>query len=173
MLYISFNYRELHRLKEAVFAPHMVNAGLELVGIRVTVKQEEFRAVISRIMGSFDYQVGLMNLDFPVEPADHVSVLLSSGPMHMWNPRQASPATAWERRIDELMLAQRTTLDLSERRKLYQEVQPILAHWEPVVPLVNRKVLVASREEVKNLRPVSIFPYVLWNLWEIYKEGTL
>ena len=27
MLYISFNYRELHRLKEAVFAPHMVNAG--------------------------------------------------------------------------------------------------------------------------------------------------
>ena len=28
MLYISFNYTELHRLKEAVFAPHMVNAGL-------------------------------------------------------------------------------------------------------------------------------------------------
>ena len=27
MLYISFNYRELHRLKEAVFAPHVVNAG--------------------------------------------------------------------------------------------------------------------------------------------------
>ena len=27
MLYISFNYTELHRLKEAVFAPHMVNAG--------------------------------------------------------------------------------------------------------------------------------------------------
>ena len=27
MLYISFNYRELHRLKEAAFAPHMVNAG--------------------------------------------------------------------------------------------------------------------------------------------------
>ena len=30
MLYISFNYRELHRLKEAVFAPHMVNAGPDL-----------------------------------------------------------------------------------------------------------------------------------------------
>ena len=32
MLYISFNYRELHRLKEAVFAPHMVNAGFEEYG---------------------------------------------------------------------------------------------------------------------------------------------
>ena len=31
MLYISFNYRELHRLKEAVFAPHMVNAGQQAV----------------------------------------------------------------------------------------------------------------------------------------------
>ena len=33
MLYISFNYTELHRLKEAVFAPHMVNAGLKEVGL--------------------------------------------------------------------------------------------------------------------------------------------
>ena len=31
MPYISFNYRELHRLKEAVFAPHMVNAGKRLL----------------------------------------------------------------------------------------------------------------------------------------------
>ena len=33
MLYISFNYRELHRLKEAVFAPHMVNAGFILLSM--------------------------------------------------------------------------------------------------------------------------------------------
>ena len=33
MLYISFNYRVLQRLKEAVFVPHMVNAGLEEIPV--------------------------------------------------------------------------------------------------------------------------------------------
>ena len=41
MLYISFNYRELHRLKETVFAPHMVNAGLKEVSdfLRTYIRQ--------------------------------------------------------------------------------------------------------------------------------------
>ena len=38
MLYISFNYRELHRLKEAVFAPHMVNAGSDEEGEGITIQ---------------------------------------------------------------------------------------------------------------------------------------
>ena len=49
MLYISFNYRELHRLKEAVFAPHMVNAGF--TQIRSSLERDSYPLAISSPQG--------------------------------------------------------------------------------------------------------------------------
>ena len=141
---------------------------LESLGMIVKVQQEEFRSAISRIMKSRDYDAALMNLDFPFEPTDISNVLLSSGGLHFWNPAQASPASAWEKRIDELVREQGRTLDPDARLELVSEIQEILADQRPFIPLVNRNVLAAWRSGLENVRPANSFPFAMWNSWELY-----
>jgi peptide/nickel transport system substrate-binding protein len=145
----------------------MIQHDLGELGIQVTIRQEELRSVISRIMGSFQYEAALMNIDLPVEPCDHVNVLLSSGPMHMWHPRQKEPVRAWEREVDGLMLRHRASQQLTERQWLYHEVQRILVEQAPIIPIVNSDVLVAHRTRVANLRAATVHPYSLWNVWQL------
>jgi peptide/nickel transport system substrate-binding protein len=144
---------------------------LEALGITMSVQQEEFRAVIARIMGNKDYDAALMNLDFPVEPTDISNVLLSSGAMHFWNPAQKRPATDWEARVDELIWQQGRTMNQKKRVELFTEVQEILFEQRPFIPLVNRNVLVAWQKNLSNLEPANVFPYALWNSWELYWES--
>lgn len=143
---------------------------LEALGMTVVVQQEELRSVISRIMRGRDYDSALMNLDFPIEPMDTGNVLLSSGAMHIWSPRQIQPATAWEERIDQLFWQQGRMLDEQQRFRLFREIQQILAQQKPLIPLVNRNVLVAWRKGLRNLKPASIFPFAMWNIGELYWE---
>jgi len=140
---------------------------LESLGISVAVQQEELRAVISRVMGSKDYDAALMNLDFPVEPTDMSNVLLSTGTMHFWNPDQKQPATPWEARIDQLVREQGRTMDEASRIALFRKIQQILIEQRPFIPLVNRNVLVAWQKNLGNVNPANVFPFALWNIWEL------
>ena len=150
----------------------VIQNDLEAIGMQVGIRQEEFRTVISRY-GAGDYDSVLISLEIPPEPSDHMNVLLSSGQMHMWNPNQKEPATEWERRVDELMLEQVRTLDSKKRERLYQEVQQILSQQVPFVPLVNRDLLMAWNTSLKNVRASSLFPFALWNVWELYLDDGL
>jgi peptide/nickel transport system substrate-binding protein len=143
---------------------------LEALGMTVVVQQEELRAVISRIMRSRNYDSALMNLDFPIEPTDMGNVLLSSGALHVWNPRQRKPATTWEGRIDQLFWQQGRVLDEQQRFRHFQEIQEILVQHRPFIPLVNRNVLVAWRKGLNNVKPANIFPFAMWNIWEQWWE---
>jgi peptide/nickel transport system substrate-binding protein len=146
----------------------MIQQDLEALGIAVSIRQQEMRAVIGRIMRARDYDTALMNMDFPIEPSDIMNVLSSSGNMHFWNPLQASPASEWEARIDDLMLLQGTLLDRDRRFEAFHEVQEILAREVPFIPIVNRNILVAWQPEIQNLRPASVFPYGLSEIWAVY-----
>ena len=150
----------------------VIQNDLEALGMQVGIRQEEFRTVISRI-GAADYDSVLFSLVIPPEPADHMNVLLSSGQMHMWHPAQKQPATEWERRVDELMLEQVRTLDPKKRERLYDEVQQILSQQVPFIPLVNQDLLLAWNTSLKNVRASSLFPFALWNVWELYLEDGL
>jgi peptide/nickel transport system substrate-binding protein len=145
----------------------IIQEDLRAIGISVTIRQEEFRSVISRIMRSRDYHSALMNLEFPGEPADIMNVISSSGAMHMWNPMQPEPATEWEARIDQMMSRQLRVLDPQERFSLFREVQQTMATEVPFIPLVNKNILVACRNTLRNVRTSNVFPYTLWNSWEL------
>ncbi len=146
----------------------MIQQDLEALGIAVSIRQEEMRAVIGRIMRARDYDTALMNMDFPIEPSDIMNGLSSGGSLHIWNPLQVKPASDWEARIDELMLLQGTLLDRDRRFEAFHEVQEILALEVPLIPIVNRNILVAWQPHIKNLRPASVFPYGLSEIWGVY-----
>jgi peptide/nickel transport system substrate-binding protein len=96
-------------------------------------------------------------------------VLKSSEPLHQWFPSQRSPAYPWEARIDELMDAQMRTLDFAERKKLFDEVQVILAEELPMIYTFSPFHFAAVRPNLANLRPSVLTPYrVTWNMEELY-----
>ena len=145
----------------------MVQQDLEQLGIEVAIRQEEFRALISRVMRSRDYDAAIMGMDFPYEPFEHQNVLLSYSPMHFWNPAQASPATEWEAELDRLVLRQITELNLEDRKRIHTRIQELLAEQLPLVPLVNHNVLVIASPIVRGLKPSPLHPHTLWNSWEL------
>jgi peptide/nickel transport system substrate-binding protein len=97
------------------------------------------------------------------DPALNPGFWLSSGNFHFWNPGQKSPATEWERRIDTLMHQQGTMPDLAERKRLFTEVQRILADELPAIYLVTPKVTLAVSTRVANPQPAPQLPQLLWS----------
>ena len=145
----------------------VIQQDLERLGMEIAIRQEEFRALISRVMTSHDYEAAILGLSIPYDPLEHQNVLLSSAPMHFWNPAQESPATGWEAEIDRLFLQQMTTLELEERQLLFRRIQQILAEEVPFVPLVSQNILVVAAPGIRGLKPVALFPHTLWNGWEL------
>jgi peptide/nickel transport system substrate-binding protein len=133
------------------------------VGIGVDIAALELNAVIGRwAEGDYDAVFHLM-LATDTDPSGNMDFWLSSGSSHMWNPRQARPATPWEARIDDLMRRQVSSTDQAERRRLFIEVQQIFAEHEPALVFAMPHIYVATSTRVTGVTPVVHRPQVLWN----------
>ena len=89
---------------------------------------------------------------------------LSSGDWHFWNPEQKTPATDWERRIDELMRRQSESRQIStSAAELFTEVQRIFVDELPAIYLVTPKVTLAVSTRVVNPQPAPQIPQLLWS----------
>lgn len=146
----------------------MIQADLAKLGIRVVLASLESRAMLGAINDSLNYEAGLLAIvSGDADPTSHVNALSSNGLSHWWHPRQAKPATEWEARIDELMKAQMATLDPVERKKLFDEVQAIMAEQQPFIFLASRHLIVAAGSDLRNLKPALLPDFVLWNCEEL------
>lgn len=155
-------------LREA--AVKVVAEQLSQFGFKVTPQTVPYEMLIQRINGSFDYEGVLMGLGGGgMDPTAQSLVLKSSEQLHQWFPNQRAPATDWEARIDFLMDAQMRTMDFAARKKLYDEVQAILAEQMPMIYTVTPLHFAAARPGLGNLRPSVISPYHLtWNVEELF-----
>lgn len=149
----------------------IIQEELSKLGIKVNIATIESKAVLSRINESFDYEAALLAISSgDVDPNAETNVLLSSGSNHWWHPNQKSPATAWEKRIDELMKQQEATLNQTERKKIFDEVQKIMAEQQPYIFLASRHLIVAAKSDIGNFKPALLPDFVLWNCEELYRQ---
>jgi len=143
----------------------MIQQDLSGIGIKLNVVTLDFPSLIERITHSFDYEACLLGLvNDELDPDAQMTVWLSSGDSHQWNPSQKTPATAWEAEIDKLMRAQASTLDPKKRKEDYDKVQEIAWQQEPFIYLVNKNALSAVSPAVRNVHPVVLRPQVYWNI---------
>ena len=135
---------------------------LKKIGLAVDVVPLDAAAVIDRFLnGKYDavyFSVVRSDLD----PGMNPDFWFSSGSAHVWNLEQKTPATDWERRIDELMTRQIASPDLSERKRLYDEVQKIFTEHLPIVYFVAPRIYVAHSARVTNVTPSEYRPQLLW-----------
>jgi len=139
----------------------MIQEQLRQAGLAVDLVATDPPAMAARF-GTHDYDA--IYFSFPsdtFEPAP--DFWLSSGPFHVWNPGEKSPETPWERQIDDLFRKQSTTLDPTERHRLFGEVQRVFAEHLPAVYFVATNVTVAASARVRGIVPSVLPPPVLWN----------
>ncbi|MGC0774715.1 MAG: ABC transporter substrate-binding protein [Candidatus Acidiferrum sp.] len=143
----------------------MIQQDLSQIGISVKVVTLDFPSLIERITRTFDYEaciLGLVNTD--LDPNSQLTVWLSSGENHQWNPNQKSPATAWEAEIDKLMREQASNPSAEFRKAKFDRVQEIVAEQQPFIYLVNKDVLSAVSSDVIGASPAVLSPQVFWNI---------
>jgi peptide/nickel transport system substrate-binding protein len=163
-----FNTNTGNELREK--AALMIQEDLKELGLKVTFQPVEFNALIDKIDISFDYDCVLISLGGSgADPSNGLNVMLSSGFTHQWFPRQKSPSTDWEARIDYLMNANLKTLDFSARKQAYDEVQAILSEQVPMIYTASPTSFAAVRSDLGNIRPtVQSYYRVTWNAEELY-----
>jgi peptide/nickel transport system substrate-binding protein len=141
----------------------VIQEHLRQAGIVVDVVPLDFPSIAQRWQSGdydsiyFGFQASAM------DPAMNLDYWLSSGSSHVWNPEQKTPATPWERRIDDLMQQQVAAPTLDERRRLFAEVQKIFGENLPGIYFIAPKVSVATNPRVAGAEPALLDPKILWN----------
>jgi peptide/nickel transport system substrate-binding protein len=148
----------------------LIQEDLRKVGIRLVNQPVDFKMLLQKVNATFDYECALMGLGGgAADPASQINVLRSSEELHQWFPFQRTPSTDWEARIDQLMEQQMRTLDQGARKKIFDEVQVIMAEEVPMIYLAAPVAAAAINPKVANLRPAVMVPYHLtWNIEELY-----
>ena len=147
----------------------LIQADLKDIGMRVNVVPLEFRSLVERIRTTREYEGCILSLASPdTDPNPDMSVWLSSGGNHLWNPEQKTPATPWEAEIDGLMRRQMVTREYAERKRMFDRVQAIVAENLPMVPLVSPNLLAGAKRDLVNFQPALIEPYTLWNIDQLF-----
>jgi len=142
----------------------MIQQDLSQIGIKVNIVTLDFPSLIERMTRTFDYEaclLGLVNTD--LDPNGVMTVWMSSGENHQWNPNQKTPATPWEAEIDKLMREQASAATEKERKAKFDRVQQIVAEQQPFIYLINKDVLTAVSPSLIGASPVVLNPQAFWN----------
>lgn len=160
-LYTNSNSAE--RLQIAAIIRH----DLTQLGMKVNFVSLEFNNLVSKLMANYDWDAMILGLTGGLEPHFGKNVWVSGGQLHFWNPGEQQPATAWEKRIDEIFTQGVQILDDQKRKPLYDEWQLIVSRELPLIYTVFDANLSAVRNKFENLKPSS-YGGVFHNLDEIY-----
>jgi peptide/nickel transport system substrate-binding protein len=141
----------------------LLQSQLKRVGVAVDVVELDTNSIFARY-GAGDYDSIYHGFQASaLDPAMNLDFWLSSGGNHLWDPEQKSPATPWEKQIDDLMQRQAASGSTAERQKLFFDVQRIFAENLPALYFVASKVTVATGRRVGGAEPVILDPKILWN----------
>jgi peptide/nickel transport system substrate-binding protein len=137
---------------------------LRAVGLTVNVVALEGNALVTQFLSGKPYDAVYFHLSASdTDPALNADFWTSSGGAHVWNPGQQTPATDWERRMEEAIARHTTSLDERERQRAFTEAQKIFAEHLPMVHFAAPQIYVAASKRATNLTPAALRPQLLWS----------
>lgn len=147
--------------KEREAIGNILKEDLRKMGIEVNFQGLDFNNLVSKLMSNYDFEAVIIGLTGSMDPYFSQNVWLSSGHMHMWNPKQQKPATDWEAEVDRLFNLAAVELDQNKRDELYKQAFKIIGEQQPMIFIVAPQEIIAVRNKLKN-----VFPTV----WGWYKD---
>jgi peptide/nickel transport system substrate-binding protein len=153
----------------------IIRKDLQNIGITVFVNVLEFNNLIDKIDNTYDWETIVLGLSGSDEPHCGANVWMSSARTHEWYPKQKSPSTPWEARIDTIFTLGAQEMDKVKRKAFYDEWQEIYAEQLPYIEIVSPLRLAAVRNKFGNVCPAptgeAVWAYkriFFHNIEEIY-----
>ncbi len=143
-----------------------IRDGLAAVGIQADYRSLEFGDLVSKLLSTYDWETLVIGFTGGSDPYGGIAFWHSSEDLHLWNPNQAEPATAWEAEIDDLYVRGSQELDREKRVELYHRAQEVAAENVPVVYTTLSERLGAVRNVFGNTTPTL---YGLWDVRYLYR----
>jgi peptide/nickel transport system substrate-binding protein len=113
---------------------------LSRIGIKANIRVVDFQKLVEQLFETWDWESLLMALSGSnTFPSQGSNVWVSGGNLHMWYPRQESPATDWEARIDYLYNEGAYTVDPVKAKVFWDEYQRIILEQCPLIYLVRAR----------------------------------
>jgi len=148
--------------KERETIGNIIKEDLKKIGIKVNFLPVDFNSLVTRLTSPpYEWEAVIIGLTGSMDPHFGRNVWHSSGLLHMWNPRQKSPSTEWERKVDELFDKGAVELDPKKRIAIYREAFRIITEEQPMIFIATPKSITAVYDKFEN-----VFPTV----WGWYKD---
>lgn len=164
---LKFNLYTNAGSTERVQIASIIRHDLQQLGLQINFLPLEFNSLVSKLTSTFDWDAIILGLTGGIEPHFGQNVWVSSGQLHLWQPRQERPASLWEARLDEIFNLGVQELDENKRKVLYDEFQRIVSEELPVIYTVLDSSIFAVRNKFGNLCPTS-YGGAFHNIEEIY-----
>ena len=74
-----------------------------------------------------------------------------------------SPATEWEKQIDDLMQQMMSSTDQTDRKRVFDQVQKIFAENLPAIYFVAPRMYMGVSSRVGSMSPTILRPQLLWS----------
>jgi peptide/nickel transport system substrate-binding protein len=149
----------------------LIQAHLREIGLKVEEAPLDGQSLFQRWdTGDYDAIYFAIESD-AFDPGRNLEFWMSSGPYHLWHPKETTPSTPWEGRLDALMTQQSSTMDAAQRRQLFADAQRLLAEHAPALYFAAPKVTVASSARLQGISASVLMPPVFWNAEVLHVTG--
>ena len=153
--------------QDRVAIGNIIRQDLEKLGMQVKLAPEAFNTMVNKLVESFKWEAMVIGLTGGIEPHNGQNVWKSSGSLHMWHPKEPSPAAPWEAQVDRYFNLGATTVNQNLRKEYYNKYQEIIAEQVPVVYTAIPNAYVAVRNKFGNIK-YTAFGGPFWNFPVIY-----
>ncbi len=141
----------------------VLKESFERIGVAMDLVPLEPGALIERMLAGTFEAIFFNYLTTDPDPAMQRDFWLSSGSGHIWNISQKTPATDWERQMDDLLNRLAAAIDPAERLRLFREVQRLFSEHLPAMYFAAPRLFVAVGPRVRNETPGVTRPQLLWS----------
>lgn len=131
---------------------NLVRQDFVKLGMRVTFAPESFPSLVGKLTGTYNWEAIIIGFTGGIEHGTARNLWLSSGDLHMWNPKQAQPATQWEAQVDQIFEQIAAEVDLNKRKVLYNQFQQIVYDNLPMLYFPYQKTQPALRNTIGNVK---------------------
>lgn len=146
----------------------IITEDLKNIGLNATFTPITFNDMVRRLdTAPYDWQASIGGFVGGPEPNNGSNIWRSDAPSHQWWPKQKTPATPWEARIDRDFSLGAHELDPAKRKKYYDDWQEIMGEEQPFIFTVYSDQYAAMRNHYGNVQPPTVGG-LLWNQDELY-----
>ena len=142
-----------------------VKQDLDDLGITVDFKPLEFNVLVGKLKDTSDWQMILISLTGDaLEPNNGANVWRSNGGLHMFYQRDVAKLgeqlptdrLPMEVSLDAMLDKGTASLNVDDRRQVYNQMQALLYDEQPLVYLYSGLRMAAVRNRVQNLDPTQL-----------------